>query len=720
MSVVSKLEAVLTLNNKQFLSGLKSSQKAIDKFNKSISSLGGKSTGLGAVSKQLATVQKQLTQGFSVKSQKGLVSTTQQTQALSNNIQSLNNSLPRLSSSLRNAFAFKGVTGGDLGGLSTLLKANIGLQIADRFKSLGRSITSTLRKVSDASKESARNMSNFAVSLSRVIRGSKGGNLSKGIGGQMSFDFGFDKAYLKEQFSVLTAGAKSVGVAIAGWAVAAAAAYTALNIVGAQIAKIGIKIKNAERAFKRFAEPGFIKDLRRATGGMIDDLELMHNAIRAIDLGIKKEELPKYFEFAAIKAAETGAEVGRLVDQLVIGIGRKSTQRLDDLGLSLVEIQKEVKKTGNFVEAVGNIIDRKMKQMNITVQETTNGWDQLGVAMTGIWHSFAASPFWDQFNQRAEATALVLKAIFNLNRDIANQNSFYDNPANQPIPQFGKQGPFIGNLNKALKIYQDLAKEAVDLQDYVKWQKAADSLQTYITGLTQVETKVKKISSAIVKLVPNFFGRGGLIPEKESEISLLEQKLKTLKDEVLIQQTLFDIELKRAELKELTTLKEADIKGYSDDIKELGDNMIELGSIVENVAGAAFAAFANTLIDVFEGKNILDAFKDFITQMGRMMATYGALLLAQGIAQKAFEHGEAYTKIVAGAAMLALGLAVAGAGSAINASGSSGGTSSGGRGRTATYSGGLGYDYNREIVLVARGEDLVAVINRVNYSNTVN
>ena len=151
---------------------------------------------------------------------------------------------------------------------------------------------------------------------------------------------------------------------------------------------------------------------------------------------------------------------------------------------------------------------------------------------------------------------------------------------------------------------------------------------------------------------------------------------------------------------------------FQDGVKELTSDLINLNVVLEDVMTNALQAFANTLVDIVEGKNILQAFSDFLGEMGRMMATYGALLLAQGLAQKAFEGGEAVTKIVAGAAMLALGLAVAASGAGINKSGAGGGTSAGGSSYSSSdgYSN-SGYDYNREIIMVARGNDLVAVLN---------
>jgi hypothetical protein len=165
---------------------------------------------------------------------------------------------------------------------------------------------------------------------------------------------------------------------------------------------------------------------------------------------------------------------------------------------------------------------------------------------------------------------------------------------------------------------------------------------------------------------------------------------------------------------------EEKLEGISYIMSNLAEDAVAgLAAQVSNLA-AELGALAVT--GEFNGDQMLSSFGNFLKQMGGQMAVYGALVMAFGATQQAFMSDPTpWGKLAEGAALLALGLLVAAAGGAISASasGSVSGVSSAGGG--TTYSPGTGYyDYNREIVLVARGEDLVAVINRQNYKYNVN
>ena len=85
---------------------------------------------------------------------------------------------------------------------------------------------------------------------------------------------------------------------------------------------------------------------------------------------------------------ETGQAVDYLVKSLVVGVGRKSVLWLDNLGLSVTEINEELKKTPDFAEAVGKVIEREMKAAGTVadttatkIQTITASWENLKVSM---------------------------------------------------------------------------------------------------------------------------------------------------------------------------------------------------------------------------------------------------------------------------------------------------------------------------------------------------
>lgn len=134
--------------------------------------------------------------------------------------------------------------------------------------------------------------------------------------------------------------------------------------------KLAASMEGVAAAFKSLNKPDLLNNLRTATRGTVTDLQLMQKAVQARNFKIPLDELASYFEFATKRAIQTGESVDYLVDSIITGIGRKSVLVMDNLGISAVELQEEVKKVGDFGAAAGNIIRRELGSMG-DVADTT-------------------------------------------------------------------------------------------------------------------------------------------------------------------------------------------------------------------------------------------------------------------------------------------------------------------------------------------------------------
>lgn len=119
-------------------------------------------------------------------------------------------------------------------------------------------------------------------------------------------------------------------------------------------------------AFQQLDNPNLLQTLRKATKNTVDDIELMKAAIKARDFGIPLEDLGKYLSFAQLKAQQLGVSVQQMTDDIVTGLGRKSTKILDNLGLSAAEISAKTKETGDFMKAVASIVENNLAQAGET------------------------------------------------------------------------------------------------------------------------------------------------------------------------------------------------------------------------------------------------------------------------------------------------------------------------------------------------------------------
>ena len=114
------------------------------------------------------------------------------------------------------------------------------------------------------------------------------------------------------------------------------------------------------KAFKDLDNANLLDNLRKATKGTVNDVQLMTAAVQAKDFRIPLEDLGKYLQFAQLKAQQTGQSVDYMTNSIVTGLGRKSPLILDNLGISAAEISEKTKETGDFMKAVAEIVDNQL------------------------------------------------------------------------------------------------------------------------------------------------------------------------------------------------------------------------------------------------------------------------------------------------------------------------------------------------------------------------
>lgn len=110
-----------------------------------------------------------------------------------------------------------------------------------------------------------------------------------------------------------------------------------------ELTKLAGEVQGVDAAFKRaFSNADtLLANLRKSTHNTVSDFDLMKRTLQATNLGVSVEHLGTLFEFAAVRAQQTGESVDYLVDSIVRGIGRKSILVLDNLGLSATRLKAQ-------------------------------------------------------------------------------------------------------------------------------------------------------------------------------------------------------------------------------------------------------------------------------------------------------------------------------------------------------------------------------------------
>ena len=197
--------------------------------------------------------------------------------------------------------------------------------------------------------------------------GLKNENLNKGIKDSQNKVGGFAQNVLK-----------------IGKAIGSAFAVKKIIDFAKETADLANKANGVKKAFDKIADPKLLKDLRNATQGTVDDLQLMQRAVQANNFNIPLSELSTYLQFASQRARETGQSVDYLVDSIVTGLGRQSVLILDNLGISAKEIRDNMKDGSTMAKAVGKIIKEQMGNAATDIDNAATATERLATAWTNF------------------------------------------------------------------------------------------------------------------------------------------------------------------------------------------------------------------------------------------------------------------------------------------------------------------------------------------------
>lgn len=140
--------------------------------------------------------------------------------------------------------------------------------------------------------------------------------------------------------------------------------------------------KGVEFAFNQLANGlDFLNKAREATRGLLTDLDIKKAANEFNNFNLDVEKLPGLLQFVAVRAAQTGKSFDNLRDSLVEGLSKQSLLRIDNLGISAAEINKQLEKTPDFLEAVGIIAQREVAKAGDILDKAANDGQRFSVAL---------------------------------------------------------------------------------------------------------------------------------------------------------------------------------------------------------------------------------------------------------------------------------------------------------------------------------------------------
>lgn len=357
-----------------------------------------------------------------------------------------------------------------------------------------------------------------------------------------------------------------------------------------------------ENAFFRISNRDYLNDLRRQTRGLVSDFTLMQSAVRAENFDIPLTQLGTLLQFAQNRARDTGESVEYLTQSIIDGIGRKSPLILDNLGISVVKIQEEVRKTGDFATAVGNIVEEEMSKAGEVIDTAADAatrkkvaWENLQLAVGNFfvnfksgWDGFttrfaegltrliqgqdaASKQFEDQINKVAELNMTLpglinrydeLKAKTKLNKDEQRELNEVIGKLNDAVPsaaiEFDKYGNILA-INTA-KVREFIAAETAKLEVMNRSAIAEETknLEKYREELDKITKSRQKGTKAVA--IQQGFGNTTYM-----EVALSDDELKALESR--------SAELRKLVLGTETYIAELSGKTFAERVKQREDEL---------------------------------------------------------------------------------------------------------------------------------------------------
>jgi len=305
------------------------------------------------------------------------------------------------------------------------------------------------------------------------------------------------------------------------------------NVIGASFAvsviqdfafeavKLGDQLSAATIGFERFGDAADMNALRKATKGMVSDVQLMQQSIQAGNFGIPIQELGTLFAFAQQRAKETGQEVDYLTQSIVTGIGRKSPLILDNLGISAVQLREklggvsaEAASIGEVTKAVAEIATEELAKMGSSADDTTTKTKQLATAWEN-WKAKAGQAISEQTNQISEF-AIQLQFIVDIVKIVypGVLYKFF----------FGKEKPgtFLAAMDS---VTQSIAVQTRELEYQKKiYEKFNPTVVKTITTLATLKERLKELQDQF----ENTDISTAKFKELRKEIELLQTKISSL------------------------------------------------------------------------------------------------------------------------------------------------------------------------------------------------
>ncbi|MGC6429846.1 MAG: hypothetical protein ACON5F_02275 [Jejuia sp.] len=146
--------------------------------------------------------------------------------------------------------------------------------------------------------------------------------------------------------------------------------------------QFAIEAKGVEFAFDRIGASGqrAFENIQTSTRGLLSDLDIKKALVDFDNFNISLDQTDVLMEFLAVRSAQTGQSIEKLQSSLNEGLSKESKLRIDNLGISAKDLNEELERTPNFVEAVANIAKKEVAEAGSILEDAANAQQEWNAA----------------------------------------------------------------------------------------------------------------------------------------------------------------------------------------------------------------------------------------------------------------------------------------------------------------------------------------------------
>tara|TARA_R110001606_G_scaffold321052_2_gene467896 strand:- start:2369 stop:5692 length:3324 start_codon:yes stop_codon:yes gene_type:complete len=227
--------------------------------------------------------------------------------------------------------------------------------------------------------------------------------------------------------------------------------------IGADLMELQSEVKGIDFAFQRVGVEGVVAldKVRNSTRGLLSDLDIKKAIVDFDNFNLSLENMDTLMEFAVVRSAQTGKSVEYMLDSLKEGLSKGSLLRLDNLGVSMTDMKKQMDDFGlSVVDAFSKVAGEEVKEAGNILDEAGDSQAKWNASLENFKVTLSGSSFLTKFSDGLFAVGNRLLEVITPSKDL---NIQLEDQAKKVLDLNKNLNPLVSEYDN-LKLKTNLSK----------------------------------------------------------------------------------------------------------------------------------------------------------------------------------------------------------------------------------------------------------------------